>query len=368
VDLYDLAANAANRFAAIPAIKKPADAIMAAMKGPGGAVISETHENGIPFGLEDHDEWKLDRVNGLSIFLPLGEQLQIPVVITETSGITRYLTLLETYNANQLRFVADTGWGELIRSYYREYGETIPIGTTQGPVGIPLEPDTIAPITTISITDKPLISQTITINWSASDPVTDTVDGTSGVRGALLWYRAPQGSWVPREAQEGTSGTFTLTLEHRCANGVAVTTTDRAGNRAVGSDADGNLEPLYQSSNLLIINVPNCLQLPLILQQIVVDRGPATVPTTPTPSAQPGTWYSGARLYRKALRDTSLHPPRHPGRPARHARPGRPKARRVRALPAALLAPRRRRPRAPAALLRKLAGRREHHRAGLRAE
>lgn len=83
-------------------------------------------------------------MHGLSIFLPLGEDLEVhfthTVPVTPALVITR--TLRETYTGLQLDFVAATGWDRLIGRHYAAV--TVLTGTLDGPVEL-LEPDITPP-------------------------------------------------------------------------------------------------------------------------------------------------------------------------------------------------------------------------------
>ncbi len=252
VDLYDLAVQTSQRFTNTGLIA----AAQAVTQALSAAVITEQHRSGSPWLALDR-AWDLDNAHGLSIFLPLGEDLELPLVITETSPITpglevtRNLRLRELYSSSELQFVGDTSWGNLINAYYQAISVT---ATTKDavPVGGLLEPDVAAPRTIITATGTPVLGSMITLTWEASD-----LQPGSGVGGAAFWHRPPSGQWTPLLTQTNTSGLFLFTVSAPCLNGLAV--------RAV--DKSGNIEAVSSGSNTIFIDVPYCRFLPVISRQ-----------------------------------------------------------------------------------------------------
>jgi parallel beta-helix repeat protein len=250
VDLYDFALRASQQFSDT-AVVAAAQNVMTALDA---AIVAEEHRSGSPWMALDR-EWNLDDVHGLSIFLPLGEDLELPIVITETSPITpslvisRHLRLRDMYSGDQLQFVGDTAWGGLIATYYDVVSSPVPTGTTEGPVDGLLTPDVTPPQTTITVTGAFAVGETITVTWVATDTQT-------GVAGATWWYRPPRGQWTAALTQTGSSGVFPFTLSHACANRFAVRAIDKAG----------NVEPLDSGSNMIAVNVQPCIYMPLIFK------------------------------------------------------------------------------------------------------
>jgi parallel beta-helix repeat protein len=252
VDLYDFALRVPQHFAD-PEVVAAAQALTAALDV---AIVAEAHRSGAPWVAADR-VWDLDNVHGLSVFLPLGEDLELPIVITETSVITpslvisRNLRLRDLYSSDQLQFVADTAWRALVETYYTIVSSPVPTNTTEGPIDGPQIPDVTPPQTVVTLisTGPFAVGEAVTVTWVATDTQT-------GAAGARLWHRPPWGEWKAGATQEGSSGAFSFTLSEECMNGFAV--------RAF--DAAGNIEPRDSGSNTVHVNVEGCIYLPLILR------------------------------------------------------------------------------------------------------
>jgi parallel beta-helix repeat protein len=253
VDLYDFALHASQQFTDTSIII----AARAVTEALTTAVIAEAHRSGSPWLALDQ-VWNLDNVHGLSIFLPLGEDLQLPIVITETSQITpglevtRNLHLRELYSSSELQFVGDINWGGLINTYYQVVSVTA-VTRDDGPLGGLREPDVTAPRTIITVTGAPSLGRAITLTWEAVDIQPGSDRAGSGVRDATLWYRPPFGHWTPVLTQTGSSGVFSFMLSTPCLTGLAVLATDRAG----------NVESVTPGENAISVDVPYCRYLPL---------------------------------------------------------------------------------------------------------
>jgi hypothetical protein len=241
VDLYDLALRASEQFSD-PDVLAAAENLRNELAL---AVVAEEHVSGSPW-FSPTLTWDLDSVHGLSIFLPLGQDLDLDIPITQTSPITpgltttRNLRLLEMYTCEQLEFVCDTSWRALIDTYYT--GTTVPTDTAEFPEQRLLPPDITPPQTVIALTGVPTIGQNIYLTWVATD-------AQASVREASLWHRPPRDGWTSvGAAQPGASGVFTFTLSQICENGFAVRAVDRAG----------NLEPLNSGSNTVVVTVSPC--------------------------------------------------------------------------------------------------------------
>jgi hypothetical protein len=192
--------------------------------------------------------WDLERVHGLSIFLPLGEDLEL--VSLSPSALDRNPRLRETYTSEQLLFAGETYWAALIDRYYQTAGN-VPGAATQGPLEGLIPPDVTPPQSSISVSSPQYPGQEVTIAWSAEDR-------QSGVASASLWVRPPGGEWAAAgPAQAGPpgaslSGLFVYPASAACGAAFAV--------RAV--DAAGNVEPPDQETNTAGILRPCFIFLP----------------------------------------------------------------------------------------------------------
>ncbi len=195
--------------------------------------------------------WDLDHVHGLSIFLPLGEDLELGYVITETSPITpslivsRNLRLREMYTSDQLQFVGGTPWKALIDTYYSS--TSISTNVITGPIGGLQEPDVTPPQSLIIAQGQFTAGQPISLTWTASDTQT-------GVMSTTLWRRVSSGSWSSLFSQIGSSGSFSFTLPIACTSSFSVRAVDKAG----------NVEPIDHRDNMITINTSYCVRLPVI--------------------------------------------------------------------------------------------------------
>ncbi len=251
VDLYDFALRASRRFGDAQIITA-ARALTSTLEA---AVVAERHRSGTPWVATDRT-WNLDNVHGLSIFLPLGEDLELPILITEISPITpgliitRNIRLRDMYSGDQLQFVKDTAWRGLIDTYYEVVSAPVPTSTTEGPVEGLQQPDVTSPQTTVTVTGTFAVGETITVTWSATDTQT-------GIAGVIIWRYRPPDPWAIVQVQPESSGVFTsvLTLAQGCTNGLAVRAFDKAG----------NVEP-WSSSNTALIRVEPCVCLPLVFR------------------------------------------------------------------------------------------------------
>jgi len=257
VDLYDLARLAAQQFTDSAVIV----AAQQVIAGLSSAVVAEAHRSGVPWVAPDQ-VWDLDNVHGLSLFLPLGEDLELPIAITETSPITpgltitRPLRLRDMYTSSQLRFVSDTAWGALIDTYYRVISSPVPTETTQGPVDGLQPPDLTPPRTVVAISGTLAVGQPISVAWAATD-------AQSGAQAATLWHRPPGGLWTSVLTQTGSSGAFLFSPAEGCQHRLAVQAVDRAG----------NLEPVENGSNVAIVEVYPCRRyLPVVMRRYAVPR------------------------------------------------------------------------------------------------
>lgn len=230
VDLYDFAGHVQQRFP-LSAVALAAQDVQDTLDT---AIVAEEHQSGSPW-VKPAETWNFAGANGLSIFLPLGEDLELPITITETTGSTRNLRLRDLYTAEQLQFVGDTGWGELITTYYDIIAP--PPEEIEGPLPGLQPVDITPPTTAVSYSGRPGSQQVVEIFWEATDT-------ESAVAGATLWHRTYQGEWINTgRTQEGAAGKFQVTLGVRfCQEEFAVRSLDFAGNE----------EPLASGANGLI--------------------------------------------------------------------------------------------------------------------
>jgi parallel beta-helix repeat protein len=245
VDLYDFALRAATQYTE-PAVLAAANAVTEALAT---AIVAEAHRSGSPW-MDQAKVWSLDDVHGLSIFLPLGEDLELPISITETVSttptvvITRDLRLRDRYSCDEIEFACDTAWRGLIDTYYDVIASTVPTDTTEGPVDGLQPPDVTAPQTVITVTGALTIGQQINVEWHATD-------AQAGIESATLWHRSPDGQWASVGlTQTGEGGTFSFTLAQGCENGFAVRATDAAG----------NVESLSSGSNTAYVDIYPCIR------------------------------------------------------------------------------------------------------------
>jgi hypothetical protein len=194
-------------------------------------------------------------VHGLSIFLPLGEDLElvVPAPLQNAPGEVneRLVRLRETYTAEQLRFLSATSWRGLIDRYYQV--ATVPPGETDGPAEGLLPPDISPPDTTIQVTAPVSLGGAVYVTYTAADVQT-------GITGIELWARSPGGGWQPRMAVDHqppvvtTEGSFELPGPIACGTRYTVVAVDGAGNRG----------PLDGAGNSAALGPPCIAFLPLL--------------------------------------------------------------------------------------------------------
>jgi hypothetical protein len=248
VDLYDFALKASGRYTD-SAVVAAAQALTTSLQS---AIVAEAHRSGFPWVLPDRT-WDLDNVHGLSIFLPLGEDLELSIEVTATSPIspevviTRNLRLRDTYTDDQLEFVRNTHWAQLITAYYAITASKPPTATLPGPQSGLLPPDVTPPRTLITFTGAITAGQMITVSWVTSDTET-------GVRQVdLLWKPAGQ-DWTTVMTQTGEAGVWSFIWPHGGREGLGV--------RAI--DGAGNIEPFRLSSNTVLLDVWARVYLPAV--------------------------------------------------------------------------------------------------------
>jgi hypothetical protein len=252
VDLYDFASKVVQHY-------EDANVVAAAqhvMDVLNVGKVDEHHRSGAPWMLPDNQRWELDNVHGLSIFLPLGEDLELPDVITSTSPITPGLVMTQNvklraiYTANQLRFVDEHSWDELVSAYYTAVATPVMTATTTGPAAGLQEPDVIPPQSVITASPLVNVGETLAVHWS-------TTDSKSSLKQVALWRQPPGGEWaavvtqtVPLDTGRSASGTFATVLDEGCTHRLAV----------IAVDAIDNREPITNTSNLALVEAQPCPQ------------------------------------------------------------------------------------------------------------
>ena len=106
----------------------------ALLSGDGAFIIAEQHRSGYPWVItEPLEYWNLDNAHGISIYLPLGQDLQM--TLENEEGITKIVKVRDWYTDDQLSFAANTQWNEFITAYYAVTSTPVPTSTLQGPRG-----------------------------------------------------------------------------------------------------------------------------------------------------------------------------------------------------------------------------------------
>jgi hypothetical protein len=117
IDLYDFARWIAQRIPA-PVVSSAAQAVMEAIgDDPGSrAILAEQHLSDIYW--QNGAYWNLENAHGISIYMPVGERDW----------------LLDFYDKQELSFVTDTGWDDLVRSLVDMLKPPV------GPTPVPVDP------------------------------------------------------------------------------------------------------------------------------------------------------------------------------------------------------------------------------------
>lgn len=251
VDLYDFALKLTQSYTD-PAILAAAQTVLNRL---GTTIVAEAHRSDIPWFAQDEQEWNLDDVHGLSIYLPLGEDLEFQIRITDTSpispniSITRNLRLRDLYNLDELQFVGDApAWRSLIEQYYELIPTTVITSLPGGPLPGLQEPDVTPPQTTITVPPIGERQTVITLTWAATDTQNEVVS-------ASLWYLSPTGEeWRDTDiTQLGSSGVFTYPL-----------TCGMSGFAVRASDDVGNVESIESEFNSIFPQQTCYLYLPVV--------------------------------------------------------------------------------------------------------
>lgn len=240
VDIYDFALKVNNVYE-VESIKSAAQRVISEVDS---AIVAEIHKEGNPW-LFPERTWDLGNVHGLSIFLPLGENLDLAVLVSDeisaTTPISRNLSLRETYTITELQFVRDTNWDALIDQYYTILGDQVPMTVTDGPVTGLQEVDITPPESALTIEGEFEIGKNVTLTWSSQDL-------QSGIESISILHQNFGQEWKVIETPNKSSGQTTVVLASKCTNRFAVQATDKAANE----------EPMIYGKNVVEIDVAGC--------------------------------------------------------------------------------------------------------------
>jgi uncharacterized repeat protein (TIGR01451 family) len=132
VDLYHLASQIQENVTNTAILTAAQSVINALGSEDGTFVIAEQHRSGYPWMVtEPLEYWNLDNAHGISIYLPLGQDLQM--TLENEEGATKTVKVRDWYADEQLSFAADTQWNEFITAYYTATSTPVPTSTLQGP-------------------------------------------------------------------------------------------------------------------------------------------------------------------------------------------------------------------------------------------
>jgi hypothetical protein len=134
VDLYHLASQIQENVTDTEIVDAAQSVTETLASADGAFIIAEQHRSGYPWVMTDPLEyWNLDNAHGISIYLPLGQDLQM--TLEDEEGITQTVKVRDWYTDDQLSFAANTQWNEFIAAYYAVTSTPIPTFTLQGPRG-----------------------------------------------------------------------------------------------------------------------------------------------------------------------------------------------------------------------------------------
>jgi uncharacterized repeat protein (TIGR01451 family) len=134
VDLYHLASQIQENVTDTAILNAAESVTNALAPGDGAFVIAEQHRSGHPWVItEPWEYWNLDNAHGISIYLPLGQDLQM--TLENEEGVTQNVKVRNWYNDTNLSFAANTQWDEFIAAYYAVTPTSVPTSTLQGPRG-----------------------------------------------------------------------------------------------------------------------------------------------------------------------------------------------------------------------------------------
>ena len=210
VDLYDLALNLSQQYTA-PNVLSAIEVVTTTLNS---AIVAEAHYSDTPWFADDGRVWDLDNAHGLSIYLPLGEDLEYQVMITETSPISpnvtisRNLRMRDIYSPEELLFVDNVpAWDSLIDTYYELVLTPVITFSPESPVVGLQEVDITPPQTMVTTSVVSESDGFVTILWSSIDSQNDVVSGT------LLYKHVSSETWINSGlTQMGSSGEFNFPL------------------------------------------------------------------------------------------------------------------------------------------------------------
>ena len=98
----------------------------------GAFIFAEQHRSGYPWVTTQPLEYcNLDNAHGASIYLPLGQDLQM--ILENDTGATQTAKLRDWYTDDQLSFAANTQWNEFIAAYCPATSTPVSAFTLLGP-------------------------------------------------------------------------------------------------------------------------------------------------------------------------------------------------------------------------------------------
>ena len=243
VDLVDLATHIASEFPANPVHSSALQLQTAAL----GTVLKESHRSGRAWLATN--EWNLNGLHGLSIYLPLGEDIEMPFAASGNDP-AQTVKLREVYTCAELKWVCDTQWDAVIKGYYAKVKP--PVAQFGGPMPGLLPPDITPPRTTVGLAEPLHKGQPVKVIWNSTDLGPDGQTSQTGVLTARLWVKQPNTDWMDTGlVSGGTSGLFSWLVTEDCGTKLSVMATDKAG----------NTEKLRTSNNTLSANFVACVDL-----------------------------------------------------------------------------------------------------------
>lgn len=134
VDLYHLASQIRENVTNTAILNAAESVTNALAPGDSAFVIAEQHRSGYPWVMtEPLEYWNLDNAHGISIYLPLGQDLQM--MLENEEGVIQTVKVRDWYDDTNLSFAANTQWDEFIADYYTATSTPIPTYTLPGPRG-----------------------------------------------------------------------------------------------------------------------------------------------------------------------------------------------------------------------------------------
>jgi uncharacterized repeat protein (TIGR01451 family) len=132
VDLYHLALKIQEKVADTATVAAARSVTEALASGERPFIIEEQHRSGHPWVItEPLEYWDLENAYGISIYLPLGQDLQM--ILENEEGAIETVKIRDWYVDTNLSFAADTQWDEFIATYYATTPIPVPTSTLEGP-------------------------------------------------------------------------------------------------------------------------------------------------------------------------------------------------------------------------------------------